>query len=302
VSTTVKLEGYGMSLALDTKGNIISFTGLEESSVSIENSDSGLDRGIFGIELIDDKYEKTSSIDPAGSVVTYNVADSSVTFQGELGSGLSFQLIYVLESEMQVRMQMRVENHGRYTVNTLQFPRLIGLTSRISRAGFTLPHGAGWEIDSEEFHSGEYIHLNYPVYGSMQWIDFFNEDNGLYMGVHDDVPYLKILEVGRYDDELGMSVLFTDLNLRAGEVFETPLVYIALHRGDWHAGAHIYRRWAEERLAKPSVPNWYLKTPSWVWQGMKGQYADRPDQLFSDLPEKSIRYAKYGIDTLQGPL
>lgn len=296
---TVKLQGCGVCLTLDSRGNIISFVSLEEGALSIENRESETQLETFGFELIDDKYESSRWMDLSAAASLYEIGQNSVVFEGALSSGLTWQLTYALESKMQVRMQMRIENHGGHIVNTLRFPHLVGLASSTGEACFTLPHGAGWEIDSGKFGFDERIHLNYPVYGSMQWIDLFNEDSGFYMGVHDDVPYLKILEVGRYDDELGMSVLFTDLNLRAGEVFETPPVYIALHQGDWHAGARIYRKWAEERLVKPSVPDWYLETPSWVWQGMKGQYADRPDQLFSDLPEKSIRYAKYGIDTLQ---
>lgn len=193
-----------------------------------------------------------------------------------------------------VGMRMSVTNGSDRELSEVVFPDW-ELEPRGGGSGFTMPVGPGWWQPFEVLDEGEHINWNYPVFGSMQWVDYCDESGGLYVGVHDKTPLVKIWTIGKRNGRPWARVRFTDLRLAPGESYDLPPVVVCEHQGDWHAGARLYRSWAESWMEKPSGAEWYDETPAWSWYGFKAQHAVKPDRLYSALPADAEARAEYGV-------
>jgi hypothetical protein len=166
-------------------------------------------------------------------------------------------------------------------------------------SAFALPHGAGFTVPLPGLAEGECVKLHYPVFCSMQWLDVFTQNRGIYLGVCDERPRSKVFIAGRKQGAPYMEVCFSDLQLKPGERCELPPIQLMAHDGDWRVGAAHYRGWFESVFKKPEAPRWCRELPVWAWAICKKQHADKPDRLFSQLPGHRKTFAGYGISALQ---
>lgn len=189
---------------------------------------------------------------------------------------------------------LRIANGSEREVSEISFPE-IELDPPGKDSGFTMPVGPGWWQPFEPLDEDESVTWNYPVFGSMQWVDYGNETSGTYVGVHDSTPLIKLWTVGRRNGRPWLRVRFTDLRLMPGESLELPPVVVREHEDDWHEGAKLYRAWAESWMEKPSGAEWYDDAPAWCWSGFKGQHAKEPDQMYSEAPARARKRAEFGV-------
>jgi hypothetical protein len=141
--------------------------------------------------------------------------------------------------------------------------------------------------------------LQYPSQGAMQWVSVYTSGYGIYLGVHDPLPFFKELTIGLAGGVPFVRWRFPDLDLKRGENVTLPPLILAAHPGDWRGGANIYRKWARKVIHPASVPDWYRKKPSWAWVGLKGQHAETPWKLTSDLPHISRLASRAGVSLIQ---
>jgi hypothetical protein len=294
----ISIEGCNNKIVLNKYGKILEMFDNSIGKVINAGNDCGLP-AFFTLNFVNKEYEETQSVSWQQSEFDVTSDEENIQFTHNSFYGAEVNILYSLEENLGLRLQMVVKNINAEIIDSLEFPRFTGFTLNESMASYAIAHGAGWKMAASDFNKNERIQINYPVFGSMQWVDYYTEDYGVYFGVHDDVPYTKIFEVGRYQDQLGIGVIFTDLNIKKGDVFRTPPIYIVPHKGDWHFGARIYRSWIKDKITKPHVPRWYTNNPSWSWVSMKEQYASNPKYLFSDLPALSKRVGDIGIKTIQ---
>lgn len=193
-----------------------------------------------------------------------------------------------------VELTLRVTNGSDREISEVVFPD-IELRPASGGSGFTMPVGPGWWQPFDALDEGESITWNYPVFGSMQWTDYGDESAGTYIGVHDDLPVIKLWTVGRRNGRPWVRVRFTDIRLMPGESYELPPVVVWEHEGDWHEAAKLYRSWAEGVMEKPSGAEWYDEAPAWCWSGFKGQHAPKPDRMYSDTPTGAQARNRFGV-------
>ena len=108
--------------------------------------------------------------------------------------------------------RMTVSNGSDRELSEVVFPDL-RLDAKGVGSGFTTPVGPGWWQPFECLSEGEHINWNYPVHGSMQWVDYCDECSGVYVGVHDPTPYIKLFTIGKRDRRPWVRVRFTDIHL-----------------------------------------------------------------------------------------
>lgn len=101
---------------------------------------------------------------------------------------------------------------------------------------------------------------------SMTWLDYFGEEYGLYFGCHNPDPDVCALRADTWGSKSpGMNFSF---RFDVGENLETwtsPPVVAAIHSGDWHKGAAIYRDFRQQYM--PAVmprPEWFEKSPGLI--------------------------------------
>lgn len=149
----------------------------------------------------------------------------------------------------------------------------------------------------EQIHTD--LNVLYPGVGSMQWFDWYNAWEGLYIGCHDTTHQTVCLRAERNlkQNTLRLGAIkypFCD----PGETWESAPIVIIPHQGDWHTGADIYRSWLEKNgWEKPQVPAWVTEFQGWLRVIMKPHHCEQ-NWNYSQIPMLFDEAQAAGINTL----
>lgn len=175
-------------------------------------------------------------------------------------------MVSLSAADLGPKFRLKVENTtGRSLVDTIRLPMLKGVTlGDASDDWFTWPHTLGARYRVQGFRPGDRMENPYPAFMYMQWLDLFDGNQGVYVGCLDDYGYSKSLFIGRDADgrsAFGVSLVGCWI-AKKGDSWTTPWVQIAAHKGDWHAGADMYRPFAEKAFGPISVPEYIEDMPT----------------------------------------
>ena len=150
----------------------------------------------------------------------------------------------------------------------------------------------------EQIHTD--LNVLYPGVGSMQWFDWCNEQEGIYVGCHDTSHQTVCLRAER-------SVKYNTLRLGAikypfcdpGEHWASAPLVFTLHEGDWHKGAAIYRNWLAETdtWKAPVVADWAQEFQGWLRVIMKPHHCEI-NWDYSQIPMLFDQAQAAGVNTL----
>jgi len=114
--------------------------------------------------------------------------------------------------------------------------------------------------------------LIYPGNASMPWMDYYNENQGWYLGYHDmETPSVALLMRRRLiegDIQLGFCRYPF---IKPGQAWETGDYVIRPHGGGWHGGADRYARFAASKIKGGDMPGWMRKTSGFKTVSMINQ-------------------------------
>lgn len=102
----------------------------------------------------------------------------------------------------------------------------------------------------------------YPGDLCMSWMDLYDGEGGVYFGVHNkDASHCCFLDAAGYGSEMPGVILgaATQPLVRQNQTYTTPDCIVALHEGDWHEGAKIYRS-----FRAPLLENIERRVPAWA--------------------------------------
>ncbi|MGD1041913.1 MAG: DUF6259 domain-containing protein [Sedimentisphaerales bacterium] len=211
---------------------------------------------------------------------------AQIQFDGLIGDeqtrlDIILTLMYKLKGD-QIELQARIDNRSPETVKEIWFPFVSGfkkitpqlmdhltlpmvIGAILDEPAKNLPYGRFVTRAGGKFftHDGwSHYPLPYPGVASMAWMDFFNQAEGLYLGVHDvHCPTTSLLARGRTDlgdFQLGFGRYPFVL---PGEQWESAIYILKLHTGDWHAGARCYREFTASRGHNVVAPEWIREMP-----------------------------------------
>lgn len=191
-----------------------------------------------------------------------------------------------------------LENNSCELVEEIWFPIITGLT-RITEKGknyLVLPRYTGEKIqepldnllvgfppDSSRCRPPSTV-LMYPGYASMSWMNFFSEEQGLYMASYDESFSNTGLISRKTTDKDSFYIAFAKYPfIHLGEKWGPNKFVISLHEGDWHTGARKYREYANRWIKIPRKPRWIQETNGWMFIPLLG-FSDSLNYRFSDLP------------------
>lgn len=229
----------------------------------------------------------------AGARLRLGSGDGAVELRCEIGPELEHGWIW----------RVTVRNHGPLPIWAVTLPLLERVGWSTDDGGrLTVPFNSGWTVPVRGLLNQDEMILHYPVHLSMQWVDVHTRDLGLYFAVHDPAPWLKQLVVRREATGLALGWRFVDLHIVPGEERALPPLALALHEGDWRAGAALYRRWIAPYVTPSTPPAWLAELPAWSWITVRGQHAPRLERTFADLPAllRKIRESGVPIGHLAG--
>lgn len=139
----------------------------------------------------------------------------------------------------------------------------------------------------------------YPGGLSMSWMDLYDKDGGLYFGVHDPRAKPCRLEASTYGKTFPGVILSSSFKprLKDGDEYVSPDVVIALHSGDWHDGADMYRDFRLPLIdcGKKLYPEWSLGNSGlfahYDFKYQTGEIVHR----YSDIPRLAAEAAAAGF-------
>jgi hypothetical protein len=204
--------------------------------------------------------------------------------------------IDVLNGPDEVRLTLRVTNHGDGDVTDVLFPWLggwrpdapgtdaitLGGARRVDPHSFPVNRG----ITFSRWHQRE--SYTYPIDLFAPWVDASGRAGG--------VGVASLQRTGRnlgvfienlagYEPGLELSLGFVHFTqTRPGETWESPPIRITIHGADWHATADRYAAWADEWFQPPPTPLWARRSLGFqnvLFQGFDGtrfrSFATIPD-------------------------
>ncbi len=135
---------------------------------------------------------------------------------------------------------------------------------------------------------------------SMQWFDWYNAEEGIYIGSEDTTRTALCLHAER-DTKLNV-LRFGMIRypmLGAGEKWQGQAIDCFPHLGDWHAGARMYRAFMEKEcgFVPPKRPDWCRDMTGWLRVILKQHHCEL-NWDYSDIPALYDETAAAGFNTL----
>lgn len=250
--------------------------------------------------------------DQAGKPVDMTAADAqSVQFvsdeeSGETKTNIVFKALGGLDVHVNVRISCRegdpltywnlaIEHNTDYYVEWVDFPDVVVENDLVGNGGdskLLWPAAEGVVIEdikarenSMWFRYGPSVYPAkgwegvYPGPVSSQFMAYYGENGGLYLGAHDSHCNVKTIEFYRYEED-GIRLefkLFPGAIGKGSYGMEFEMV-MGVFEGDWYNAADIYRKWYENNIAdKPlkladnrMIPEWAEESPIIISYPVRG--------------------------------
>ena len=224
----------------------------------------------------------------------------------------------------EVAFDMEIDNHGGWTVTSVDWPIIGSLApprstesmNHLTRGYGTVNISPLWPRFEDE---RGYYGTNYPIQmGDGRFDLVLGGGQGLYMGTHDtsqseSTRYTFELKPG-FSDSFhqrvpgGQSIdghpsrIVASLEhfpfVASGASTKLSRIVLSPFSGDWHQGADIYRRWRATWFHSPVGPAWVDGVNSW----QQIQIDSSEDDLrtsYRDLPRRASEAAKAGVSAIQ---
>ena len=187
-----------------------------------------------------------------------------------------------------------INNEKDWVVVGLNGPMIDGIKSNLSNYPLIVPCGLGqiftkepsvneplnkasfkgglnWEFNKKE--KSFTIESAYPSrFATMQWYAVAGENNGIYIGSHDNLHSSKHLKVEYLPSTGGLRLGFEyDFTCFLGERREIPEMIIGPYLGSWHVAANYYRKWFDSSVKLQNVPEWARNSSGWMLAILKQQ-------------------------------
>ncbi|MDD3334936.1 MAG: DUF6259 domain-containing protein [Eubacteriales bacterium] len=189
---------------------------------------------------------------------------------------------------------------GRHEDDFIAWPRDLGI--RVPDPAYNdLSTYAGFRKYErhDQFHT-DMDALYQGEQASMQWFDWYNTEEGLYIGSEDTTRQALCLHAQRDTKQnvLCFGVIRYPM-LKAGEKWQGQAIDCFPHQGDWHAGSRFYRAFMEAYggYVPPKRPDWCRDMTGWLRVILKQHHCEL-NWDYSDIPALYDETAAAGFDTL----
>ena len=149
----------------------------------------------------------------------------------------------------------RLENNSPLDIRNVVFPDLNGLRAGPESARSHMAWPAGFTMIQSPPGAEGYRMMGYPGGATMAFVDLFDEGGGLYVAAYD--PELWATEFRQEAPLAGGDLLRLSLTKQycIGKGESTGFEFrVWPHTGDWHAGADMYRPFAEKAFGPVNPP------------------------------------------------
>ena len=239
-----------LKITLQPAGNGIEVAGITNNATELLEKESS----IFTLYITDIPHSVNENIASTGNWGDVEVANDGnhcrIVFSNPSGANLPADLtatVSITVTGEQSQWNMSVTGLGiSHTLTDVDFPEL-NLRANENNAQFLVPKYSGVLVPDPGASLIDY-NLYYPRGWSatMQFLAYYNDAFGVYLGFHDPKASLKYFHVKAENDSLHFqgNVVVADKTL-AGNDWEMPGHFeLDVFDGDWFDAALIYKNWA----------------------------------------------------------
>ncbi|MCD9023733.1 DUF6259 domain-containing protein [Cohnella silvisoli] len=193
----------------------------------------------------------------------------------------------------ELHWHIAVQNRTDLSLEWIDYPEIIVPNDLIGAGGdarLVWPAMEGVLIDDVNIRESTWLHYKEPGYPSKGWegvypgpaptqfMAYYGEKGGLYVGAHDPYGHVKSIEYLPCEGGIKLQFrLFCEGAGRGTYRMGYPMV-LATFKGDWHDAADRYRSWFESSdVPKPTklannnkLPDWYFESPVIVTYPVRG--------------------------------
>ena len=191
-------------------------------------------------------------------------------------------------------------NDEKFDIIEIQLPRLNSIRINESPKDDLL----AWPFTSGEFIKGPATRgtqkVVYPDHAGIGFTDVCGKDEGLFLGILDEfvVASTFLCEATPAMNAIDLSI--TKMHRIKSKSSRTYHFTTAVHAGDWHSGAKIYRDWFYSKHPVNTYRPWLRNADAWHFGGSLGhtglvsKYAD-----YTAFRRDIIAAARLGLDYIQ---
>jgi hypothetical protein len=185
---------------------------------------------------------------------------------------------------------------GNNTDDFIIYPHHAGERTKNPVLGYGVNKKDFWRASSVAFEDIYRREINYCGLASMTWMYYYNAQNGLYIGSHDErFPVTGIIaETNGREEEPWMAFGFRKHHrIRPGESYSTNNYVICISNNDWHYGSKIYRQYISPYLNFDHNPD-YLRDEYALNQCYNFKRNGGIENYFKDIPQMYEKGATWG--------
>jgi hypothetical protein len=187
--------------------------------------------------------------------------------------------------------RMKVDNSSEtWSIRTIVFPQIsLGIIGDSEEDDFlVVPHGSG-ELKQQPLKNEAKFSGRYPGgWCSMQFFSHYDDECGLYLGIHDPLASTKDFTVTS-QDRTGVQTTIAwpapDAGLPGNDWESSGEAVFQAFRGDWFDAAQIYKEWVSKKAEwwpQGETPEWFEEIAVWAQTGGGREQVVGPTKKFAE--------------------
>jgi hypothetical protein len=188
---------------------------------------------------------------------------------------------------------LTVEHDTDWLVEWIDFPAIVvpnDLTSNGGTGKLLWPGNEGVIVEDTKIRDSngfKYIEPEYPSRGTAgiypaavptQFMAYYEELGGFYMGAHDEHSHVKCIEYFPVEEGIRLQFRLYPGGVARGSFGMDYEMALGVFEGDWHDAADLYRNWYQSASRHKSVrildneklPDWYADSPVVITYPVRG--------------------------------
>ncbi len=303
------MQNRFVSVSLDSRGRITSFRNKATGTELIRHPAAAeawrlvFQTGRYTLDFVYGSRQKPQKIETLRQTGRQSITFHYAEVKGAAAYRIRASFTLSLDDDSpQLQASARIDNLARHELQEVEFPLLNGIgdfsEGKKERTGLIAANDRGFfypnifhegfpelTLESDQFSRRDdtamFMHDNL----NGVWCDLYNSKQGLYGGYHSKREDIFSIKLIRFPKEfpkfavhcypkgtprwLGINAVHVP-RITPGKSWQSEIVRIAPHRGDWHSGADMYAAYRNQTVKVGPSPDWF-KDDFYGWSAVLGK-------------------------------
>ncbi len=251
---------------------------------------------LFAIQCRDNAGEKVKTDAYNAAKVEETKVKDGVDIRFYEFGDIDIEVIAHIRFSEQILWRIDITNRTQYVIEWIDFPQIAvpnDLVGAGGKAKILWGFNEGVVVDNLEIREKmswiRYVEPDYPGEGIMgifpaivqtQFMAYYDNSCGLYLGTHDRAGNVKGIDFFSYNDGIKLQFRHFTGAMRGADFSMDYDFVMDNFCGDWYDACEIYRKWFETERASeflpiednPKIPDWYKDSPIVITYPVRGTH------------------------------